>query len=147
MGLCRYFTFPGGGFRPRVPAAHVFDCRHPLTTIKWLGARGRKRCVLGWATHYIEKLRAGETVSFRPRGASMKGRIESGYLCTVAPVDCSTLAVGDIVLCRVRGAEYLHPLSTFGEGHPRRAIPDRQQSRRHQRLDRREWHFWEVHSR
>lgn len=63
---------------------------------------------MGWATHYIEKLRAGETVSFRPRGSSMKGRIESGHLCTVAPVDGSTLAVGDIVLCKVRGAEYLH---------------------------------------
>jgi len=63
---------------------------------------------MGWATHYIEKLRAGETVSFRPRGASMKGRIESGHLCTVAPVDCSTLSVGDIVLCKVHGAEYLH---------------------------------------
>ena len=63
---------------------------------------------MGWATHYIEKLRAGETVSFRPRGASMKGRIESGHLCTVVPVDCSTLSVGDIVLCKVHGAEYLH---------------------------------------
>jgi hypothetical protein len=63
---------------------------------------------MGWATHYIAKLRAGETVSFRPRGSSMKGRIESGDLCTVAPVDCSTLAVGDIVLCKVRGSEYLH---------------------------------------
>jgi hypothetical protein len=38
----------------------------------------------------------------------MKGRIESGQLCTVAPVDCSALSVGDIVLCKVRGAEYLH---------------------------------------
>lgn len=38
----------------------------------------------------------------------MKGKIESGQLCTVAPVDCSTLAVGDIVLCKVRGNEYLH---------------------------------------
>jgi hypothetical protein len=63
---------------------------------------------LGWATYYIEKLRAGETVSFHPRGASMKGRVESGQLCTVAPVDCSTLSVGDVVLCKVRGAEYLH---------------------------------------
>lgn len=63
---------------------------------------------MGWATHYIEKLRIGETVSFCPRGASMKGRIESGQLCTVAPADCSTLSVGDIVLCKVRGAEYLH---------------------------------------
>lgn len=63
---------------------------------------------MGWATHYIAKLQAGETVSFRPRGASMTGRIESGQLCTVAPVDCSTLSVGDVVLCRVRGNEYLH---------------------------------------
>jgi hypothetical protein len=38
----------------------------------------------------------------------MKGRIESGSLCTVSPVDCSTLSVGDIVLCKVGGAEYLH---------------------------------------
>jgi hypothetical protein len=38
----------------------------------------------------------------------MKGRIESGDLCTVAPVEPSTLSIGDIVLCKVRGAEYLH---------------------------------------
>jgi hypothetical protein len=63
---------------------------------------------LGWAAHYIEKLRTGETVSFRPRGSSMKGRIESGQLCTVAPIDPATLKVGDIVLCRVRGNDYLH---------------------------------------
>lgn len=63
---------------------------------------------MGWATPYIEKLKQGETVSFRPRGRSMTGRIESGQLCTVAPVDPASLAVGDVVLCRVRGAEYLH---------------------------------------
>jgi len=59
---------------------------------------------VGWASPHIGKLRAGETVSFRPRGHSMKGRIESGQLCTVAPVDTSTLKVGNIVLCRVGGA-------------------------------------------
>ena len=63
---------------------------------------------MGWASHYIEKLRGGETVSFRPRGQSMKGRISSGQLCTVAPVEASTLAVDDIVLCKVGGNEYLH---------------------------------------
>lgn len=63
---------------------------------------------MGWATAYIEKLRAGETVSFRPRGSSMKGKIESGNLCTVAPVDTEQLEVGDIVLCKVNGSEYLH---------------------------------------
>lgn len=63
---------------------------------------------MGWATHYIEELQAGKTISFRPRGSSMKGRIESGDLCTVEPVKHSTLAVGEIVLCKVRGSEYLH---------------------------------------
>jgi len=38
----------------------------------------------------------------------MSGKIESGELCTVAPVDPSTLRAGDIVLCKVRGTEYLH---------------------------------------
>lgn len=63
---------------------------------------------MGWASHYIELLRAGHTVSFRPRGQSMRGRIESGQLCTVTPVDPTTLQVGDVVLCNVRGNEYLH---------------------------------------
>lgn len=39
----------------------------------------------------------------------MKGKIESGQLCTVAPLkDVSTLEKGDIVLCKVNGSEYLH---------------------------------------
>ena len=63
---------------------------------------------MGWATAHIEKLRTGETVSFRPRGGSMSGKIESGQLCTVQPVDPGTLRVGDIVLCKVNGREYLH---------------------------------------
>src|SRR6516165_9469109 len=63
---------------------------------------------MGWATHSIAKLQKGETVSFRPRGNSMSGKIESGQLCTVAPVDPSTVEAGDIVLCKVNGREYLH---------------------------------------
>jgi hypothetical protein len=62
---------------------------------------------MGWATGYIAKLVAGETVQFRPRGQSMRGRIESGQLCTVTPAP-EVLEVGDIVLCKVRGREYLH---------------------------------------
>ena len=63
---------------------------------------------MGWAAHYIEKLRKGETVSFRPRGNSMAGKIESGQLCTVEPTHPATLKVGEIVLCKVKGREYLH---------------------------------------
>lgn len=46
----------------------------------------------------------------------MKGKIESGQLCTVAPVDAANLSVGDIVLRRVRGAEYLHLIKAIQGG-------------------------------
>lgn len=38
----------------------------------------------------------------------MKGKIDSGQLCTVEPVEEDDLAKGDIVLCKVNGNEYLH---------------------------------------
>jgi hypothetical protein len=63
---------------------------------------------MGWASNHIERLRSGETVSFRPRGNALSGKIESGQLCTVEPADVATLVVGDIVLCKVNGREYLH---------------------------------------
>jgi hypothetical protein len=64
--------------------------------------------LMGWASRYIETLRFGEPVSFRPRGQSMTGRIESGHLCAVVPVDPAMLDVCDIVPCKVGGNEYLH---------------------------------------
>ena len=62
---------------------------------------------MSWASKYIEQLKAGETVEFRPRGNSMTGRIESGNLVKVVPVD-RQLEKGDIVLCKVNGRQYLH---------------------------------------
>ncbi len=38
----------------------------------------------------------------------MAGRIDSGQLCTIEPVGQIDLKVGDIVLCKVKGREYLH---------------------------------------
>ncbi len=55
-----------------------------------------------------QALQDGESVQFRPRGHSMKGKIESGQLCTVEPVPSTAVEVGDIVLCKVRGCQYLH---------------------------------------
>lgn len=72
---------------------------------------------MSWATPYITKLRAGETVSFRPRGNSMSPKIESGQLCIVEPIaDYGTLGKGDIVLCKVKGAQYLHLVSAVRDG-------------------------------
>jgi hypothetical protein len=71
---------------------------------------------MSWASEYIERLKRGDTVSFRPRGHSMSPKIESGHLCTVAPVDPATLAVGEIVLCKVKGSEYLHLVKAIQSG-------------------------------
>lgn len=63
---------------------------------------------MGWADGHIARLAKGETVRFRPRGNSMAGKVEDRQLCTVEPVGDATLAVGDVVLCRVGGYQYLH---------------------------------------
>lgn len=67
-----------------------------------------ERNIMGWATQYIEKLKIGETVQFRPHGSSMSGKIESGQLCTVIPVNQEDIGEGDIVLCKVNGSQYIH---------------------------------------
>ena len=63
---------------------------------------------MGWATEAIREIRAGRTARVRPRGGSMRGRIEDGQLVTLAPVEASEVAVGDAVLVRWRGGFLLH---------------------------------------
>lgn len=62
---------------------------------------------MSWASRHIADLQAGRTVVFRPHGNSMQGRVESGQLCTVAPLEEPPVP-GDVVLCKVNGAQYLH---------------------------------------
>lgn len=62
---------------------------------------------MGWADRYIEKLQAGETVEFRPSGNSMTGIVNHRDLVVVAPIE-GDLMVGDVVLCKVAGSQYLH---------------------------------------
>jgi hypothetical protein len=64
---------------------------------------------LSWATPYIEQLKAGRRVQFRPRGNSMAPKIHSGALCTVEPIaEDRVPGVGEIVLCKLGGKQYLH---------------------------------------
>jgi phage repressor protein C with HTH and peptisase S24 domain len=69
---------------------------------------------MGWASIYIEKLKAGETVEFRPKGNSMQGKVENGQLCVVEPA--KNFEVDDIVLCKVKGREYLHLIKAIQGG-------------------------------
>jgi hypothetical protein len=64
---------------------------------------------MGWATNHIQRLQAGETIKFRPRGNSMTGKVSSGQLCTVVPITHDTIVdTGDVILCKVTGREFLH---------------------------------------
>lgn len=60
---------------------------------------------------YVKQLRLGQNVQFRPRGNSMKPKIESGQLITVEPVKQEDVEEGDIVFCKVSGNFYVHLVS------------------------------------
>lgn len=66
-----------------------------------------------WATQHIELLKQGQTVKFRPHGNSMQPRIESGQLVTVVPFT-GHANVGDVVLCKVEGRQWLHLVTAVG---------------------------------
>ena len=63
---------------------------------------------MGWADFAVERLQAGEAVDIKPTGGSMKGKVESGSKVTIEPIELDKIKVGDIVLCRVKGNQYLH---------------------------------------
>ena len=63
---------------------------------------------MSWAKFAIEALQRKETVQIRPRGHSMKGKVNDGDLVTLEPCATENLSVGDIVLVRVSGRDYLH---------------------------------------
>lgn len=57
----------------------------------------------------VEKLQAGETVRYRPRGNSMTPIVNSGDEVIVAPLDPdASLKKGDIVYAKVGKYHYLH---------------------------------------
>jgi len=61
-----------------------------------------------WAARHILSLSMGTPVQFRPHGNSMSGRINDGDLVTVVPCNAEEVTIDDVVLCRVRGCDYLH---------------------------------------
>jgi len=77
-----------------------------------------------WAARYIEQLKAGTAVQFRPRGHSMAGKVDDGQLVTVEPLWKMSISatgepkvkVGSIVLCRVHGRSFLHLVKAVRDG-------------------------------
>ena len=56
----------------------------------------------------LDKFKSGELNIEDWNFCSMTGKIESGQLCTVKPIKDDDLNIGDIVLCKVAGKQYLH---------------------------------------
>ncbi len=71
---------------------------------------------MGWADNAIKKLESGESVTINPTGNSMSPKIKSGATVTVSPVNTEDIEVGDVVLCRVKGRQYLHFVQEINEG-------------------------------
>lgn len=58
--------------------------------------------------HAIRELQAGRRATINPKGNSMTPAIRSGDTVRLRPCDFEEAAVGDVVLCKVRGILYLH---------------------------------------
>ena len=63
---------------------------------------------MSWAKAAIEALLRGEQSTLRYDGDAMQGRIDDGAEVLLAPVEPGELKVGDVVLARVKGEDYLH---------------------------------------
>lgn len=68
-------------------------------------------CAMGVLDAVAGRVAVGATVEVRPSGSSMVPLIRSRQSVTIAPVDPTTVEVGDIVLARVAGTVYLHLVS------------------------------------
>jgi len=71
---------------------------------------------MGWADFAKKALRAGQRTQVRPRGHSMTGLVEDGELVELEPTLGSELQVGDVVLVRVKGRDYLHLIKAINGG-------------------------------
>ena len=71
---------------------------------------------MGWADFAIKDLQEGKTVTIKPTGNSMKGKVDSGSKVTVEPIKLDKIEIGNIVLCKVKGKQYLHLVKAKDKG-------------------------------
>ena len=71
---------------------------------------------MGWADFAIKDLQEGKTVTIKPTGNSMQGKVDSGSKVTIEPISLDKIEIGDIVLCKVKGKQYLHLVKAKDKG-------------------------------
>jgi hypothetical protein len=72
--------------------------------------------VVGWANDARKGLAEGRSVQIRPVGGSMRGRIESGQVVTLAPVDPAAVRADDVVFVAWKGGFLLHLVKEAKDG-------------------------------
>jgi hypothetical protein len=63
----------------------------------------------------LDKLKNGESITYKEFGNSMLPTLKSGVMVTVSPCCISDVKIGDVVFCKVRGAFYLHYVKALGQ--------------------------------
>ena len=63
---------------------------------------------MGWVNDARKALSEGREAKVRPSGGSMRGRIESGQLVTLAPFGPDAIRVDDVVLVAWRSGFLVH---------------------------------------
>lgn len=63
---------------------------------------------MGWVNEALKELKENKEVQVRPQGSSMRGKIESGQLVTIKPINCLTVVVGDVVFVKWKNNYLLH---------------------------------------
>jgi len=71
---------------------------------------------VGWADFAVKELQAGNTTVIKPTGNSMRPKVKSGAKVTLKPIKLDKLKINDIVLCRVKGRQYLHLIKAIDKG-------------------------------
>lgn len=69
---------------------------------------------MNWASQAIEKLANGEDATVKPRGHSMKGKVNDKDLVYLTPPP-DALSIGDIVLVKVNKRIYLHLIKSVNQ--------------------------------
>ena len=70
---------------------------------------------MSWVKDALTTIENGESAQVRPHGGSMRGRIESGQLVTIAPATAEDVQIDDVVFVRWKGNYILHIVKDVGE--------------------------------
>lgn len=61
-----------------------------------------------WVKKALNNISLGKSITIKPLGGSMRGRIESGQLVTLIPINLAEIKVNDVVFVQWKSSYLLH---------------------------------------